>query len=237
MFPRSFAGLMFALGGALFTAFLLWILYWKDKILFDPKTRDLVRAGKRPPGFFKLGGLPEAIYKPAGLVVFLTLILSVVLIAGALLLLAVGIQSGRSGLYSLQVTPVPFWLQMGRWSLMLLAGVAMFWWATWILATEERDRVRLTQRTFQRLDEGMDNLAGKRKFVWVLYVIAISVGLLMVARSITSGRVIGWTPLSQASHPFDFWAAIGIWLGITGWIGARFLQELRSYWRAPTAGK
>lgn len=227
MFPRSFAGLMFALGWALLMAFLLWILYWKDKILFEPETRELVRAGKRPPGFFKLGGLPEVIYKPAGLVVFLTLILSVVLIAGALLLLAVGIQSGRSGLYSLQATPVPFWLQMGRWGLMLLAGVAMFWWATWILATEERDRVRLTQRMFQRLNEGMDNLAEKRKFVLLLYVIAISLGLLMVAHSITSGRVIWSALLSQASHPLDFWMAIVFWLGMTGWVGARFLRELR----------
>jgi hypothetical protein len=71
---------------------------------------------------------------------------------------------------------------------MLLAGVAMFWWAAWILATEEKERARLTQRAFQRLNEGMDNLAGKRMFVWVLHVIAISVGLLMVALSITSGR-------------------------------------------------
>lgn len=68
MFPRSFSASMFAIGGALFTAFLLWILYWKDKVLFDPETQDLIRAGKRPPGFLKLGGLPEAVSKPSGLI-------------------------------------------------------------------------------------------------------------------------------------------------------------------------
>lgn len=51
MLSRSLPYLLFALGGALLVGFLAWALRWKYKILFDPETRALVRAGRRPPVF------------------------------------------------------------------------------------------------------------------------------------------------------------------------------------------
>jgi hypothetical protein len=38
----------------------------------------------------------------------------------------------------------------------------------------------------------MDNLLEKPKVVLLLYVVAISLGLLMVADSVVPGRIIGW---------------------------------------------
>lgn len=74
----------------------------------------------------------------------------------------------------------------------------------------------------------MDNLGEKPKVVLLLYVVAISLGLLMVADPVVSGRIIGWVQPSKSSDPLYFWVQIGFWVGMTGWVGARFLQELRN---------
>lgn len=231
MVPRSLPHVLFFLGGALFTAFLVWVHRWKHKILHDPQIRALVRAGQRPPGFLALGSLSEAISKPPGVVVFLALITSVLWTAGVMLILSHAIDSGHSGQYSQQVSPVRFWLQIGGWALAILGGATVFLWAIWSLTSAPEDRVRLTARVSQRMFAAIDNLGEKPKVVLLLYVVAISLGLLMVADSVVSGQIIGWTQPSKSADPLYFWGQIGFWVAMTGWVGARFLQEIRSHLR------
>jgi hypothetical protein len=228
MLSRSLPALLFSLGGALAIGFLLWALYWKYKILADPQTRAVLRAGQRPPGFLALGSLPEVISKPSGALVFLALITSVLWTTGVMLILSHALDSGHSGQYSQQASPVRFWLQIGGWGLAMLGGATLFLWAIWSLTSAPEDRVRLTARVSQRVFAVLDNLVEKPKVVLLLYVIAISLGLLMVADSVVSGQIIGWTRLSKSRDPVHFWEQIGFWLGMTGWVGARFLQELRN---------
>jgi hypothetical protein len=228
MLPRSLPHFLFALGGALFTGFLL---FWRHKVLHDPQTRAVLRAGQRPPGFLALGSLSEVVNKPSGVLVFLALITSVLWTAGVMLILFQAINSGHSGQYSQQASPVRFWLQIGGWGLAMLCGVAVFAWATWTLLSGPENRVRLTATASQRMFAAMDNLGEKPKVVLLLYVVAISLGLLMVADSVVSGRIIGWVQPSKSSDPLYFWEQIGFWVGMTGWVGARFLQELRNHLR------
>jgi hypothetical protein len=225
--PRSLPAWLFVLGAAPFVGFLAWLLYWKYKIQADPGIRAVFRAGQRPRGFLALGSLSDVIAKPPGVLVFLVLITSALLSAGVLLLLSQAFQSGHSGQYSQQATPVRFWLQLGRWGLALLGGVAAFLWSLWSLLTSPEDRVRLTAAASQRMFASIHNLGEKPKVVLLLYVVAISLGLLMVADSVVSGQIIGWTQPSRSTDPVYFWGQIGFWVAMTGWVGVSFLQELR----------
>jgi hypothetical protein len=231
MLSRSLPALLFALGGALFIGFLLWALYWKYKILADPQTRAVLRAGQRPRGFLALGSLQEVISKPSGVLVFLALVTSVLWTTGVMLILSHAMDSGHSGQYSQQASPVRFWLQIGGWGLAMLGGAMVLLWAIWSLTSAPEDRVRLTARVSQRAFAVMDDLVEKPKITLLLYVIAISLGLLMVADSVVSGQIIGWARPSRSSDPVYFWEQIGFWLGMTGWVGVSFLQELRNQFR------
>lgn len=237
MLSRSLPAVLFALGGALAAGFLMWLLVWKYKILFDPSTRAAFRAGQRPAGFLARGSLLEVISKPSGWLVFLALITSTLFSAGMLFLPCHEIESGGSGDYSLRVSPVRFWLQMGRWGLALLGGGAVFLWALWCVLTRPEDRVRATAAVSERIFAALDNLVEKPKVTLLLYVIAILLGLLMVADSVVSGRIIGWTLPSKSSNPADFWTAIAFWLGMTGWVGASFVRELRNQLRKREMGR
>lgn len=216
MLSRSLPAVLFALGGALAVGFLMWLLVWKYKILFDPSTRAAFRAGQRPAGFLARGSLLEVISKPSGWLVFLALITSTLFSAGMLFLLCHEIESG---------------------GLALLGGGAVFLWALWCVLTRPEDRVRATAAVSQRIFAALDNLVEKPKVTLLLYVIAISLGLLMVADSVVSGRIIGWTVPSKSSNPADFWTAIAFWLGMTGWVGASFVQELRNQLRKREMGR
>jgi hypothetical protein len=82
----------------------VWLLCWKDKILFDPQTRAVLRVGQQPAGFLVPGSLLEVVSKPPAVLVFLALITSALWNAGALLVLSQEIQSGHSGQYSQQAS-------------------------------------------------------------------------------------------------------------------------------------
>jgi hypothetical protein len=227
MLPKSHAHFWFALWGVLLLGLITWGFYWQSGILFDRETRADFRAGKRPPGFLARGSLPEVISRPSGLLVSLALLTSILWSAGMLLLLAEGILSGKSVDYSQQATPVRFWLQVSGWGLALLVGIAVFSWATWSLITSPEDRVRLTATVFERMSRELDNLGAKPKVVLLLYVIAIVLGLLMVANAVVSGQILGWNLYYRSANPVDYWVQIGFWLAMTGWVSARFVQELR----------
>jgi hypothetical protein len=231
MLPRSLPALLFALGWVLSLGFLLWLLRWKYKFRFDPQTLAAIGAGRRPPGFPAMGSLLEVVSKPRTVLVLLALITSLLWTVAVLLLLSQAIQSGHSAQYSQQVSPVRFWLQMGRWGLALLGGVAVLSWAIWSLLSRPEDRARLTATASQRALAVMDNLVEKPKFVLLLYAVAISLGFLVIADSVMSGQIIGWTVPSKRGDSLFFWEAIAFWGSMTGWVGVRFLQELRKYFR------
>ena len=229
--PSSLPAWLFVLGAAPFVGFLAWLLYWKIKIQADPEIRAVFRAGQRPRGFLAVGSLPAVIAKPPGVLVFLALITSALWTAGTLLLLAQAVDSGRIGHYSLQASPVRFWLRLGCLGLSMSGGVAVFSWGTWCLFTRAEDRVRLTATATRRMSAELDNLGAKPKIVLLLYVVVIALGLLMVADSVVSGQIIGWTQPSRSADPAYFWGQIGFWVAMTGWVGARFVQELRNQLR------
>jgi len=74
----------------------------------------------------------------------------------------------------------------------------------------------------------IDNLVEKPNVTLLLYVVVISLGLLMVADSVVSGRIIGWSLPSKSADRAYFWEQIGFWLGMTGWVGVSFVRELRN---------
>jgi hypothetical protein len=229
--PRSLPAWLFVLGAAPFVGFLAWLLYWKIKIQADPEIRAVFRAGQRPRGFLALGSLPAVIAKPPRVLVLLALITSALWTAGTLLLLAQAVDSGRIEHYALQASPVRFWLRVGCLGVSMSGGIAVFSWGTWCLFSTPEERVRLTATVSRMMSGGLDDLVAKPRVVLLMYVVVISLGLLMVADSAVSGQIIGWTQPSRSADPAYFWGQIGFWVAMTGWVGARFVQELRNRFR------
>jgi hypothetical protein len=219
MRPVSLHGVLFTLGGALLVGFLGWLLYWKSKSVIDPDTRAMIREGQRPPGFLARGSLAQVISEPSMVLVVLALITSALWIMGVLLTLAHTVQSEHSRA----------WFQVGGLGIALLGGCAVLWWSLWSLLTSAEDRAHFTAVASHRVTAFTDQLLEKPWVVVLLYVVAIAMGVLMVADSVVSGRIIGWTLSPSSPDPGAFWGQIGVWVVMTGWVGARFLQELRKY--------